>query len=177
MLSQRSCGNWPDFSQQQPGRFRPVADFEDAAAAVRVQADDLAARRGGESRHFAEVIERNAELGVLAGGLDVLVMSAPGAGVDAHQHRATREGLRPVLQHIEIVDRHRHALFEGPGVFFARREIRRVQHTLVRQAGERAQHAFDLTARYAFEIEPFGSDDAQDPRIWIGLDCVEDAAH
>ena len=71
-----------------------LRDIENAAADVRLQADDA---RAGRLRQPGAALrssrQRHAELGVRAGGAHVMVMAAPDAGVDAHEDVAAAEQL------------------------------------------------------------------------------------
>src|SRR5262245_26067473 len=91
---------------------------------MRMQADHFRASCFKESFELIELEQGDAELRVKARGAHLRVMSAPIAGVDAQDDLAALEQLRPRLDGMQVVERDVDALFERPGVFSARREVR-----------------------------------------------------
>jgi hypothetical protein len=153
----------------------PVAHFEHAAAGVRVQSDDARTDRGDQPVELVEFEQRDTELRVHAGGPDVVVMAAPEARVHAHQHVAAAEQGAPLAQRVEIVDRQVHAVLDGPLVFAARSEVRCEQQLAGVDAGHDFQDMLAFALRDALEREPEPGEGAQDLRVRIGLDRVEEA--
>ncbi len=87
------------------GNGAPVVRVEDAAAAVRVQADDPRAGVPDQPFEFVDFETRDAELRMHAGGLDVLVVSAAMTRIDADEQLDALEQFRPGLQRIQVVQR------------------------------------------------------------------------
>ena len=79
-----------------------------------MQADDAHAARLREARDLVELLDRHAELRLRAGRAHVMVMAAADAGVDAQEHAPALEDVRPVLQHVQVVDGDVHALRRAP---------------------------------------------------------------
>ena len=84
--------------------------------------------------------------------------------------------LRPGGERIRVVDRDAHPALEGPGVFGTRREVRRVQNALAPDLGKQLEHALDLPARDAFELDAFRAQGTQHLGVRVGLHRVMHAA-
>src|SRR5690606_14957172 len=133
-------------------RVSPRLGRQDAAAGMRVQADDARARRPHTPLELVELEQRHAELRVRAGRADVLVMTASLPGVDTNEDVGAAEDLRPRLERVEIVEREPYALLDRPLVLGARREIRREQDALAVDVREKLEDPPDLAGRHAFEV-------------------------
>src|SRR6185312_2620944 len=97
---------------------------------VRVQADDACAVLGRERAELVDLVERDAELRRGAAGLDLVVMAAADAEVDAQMHVASGEQLAPLGERMQRIERDANAGIERGRVFRARREVRREQDVL-----------------------------------------------
>ena len=93
---------------------------------------------------LVELEQRDAELGVHARGAHVVVVTAAEIRVDAHQHVAAAEQLRPCTQRVDVVERHVHAVREAPLVFRPGREVGREQDAIERYLGKHAPHVLHL---------------------------------
>ncbi len=127
------------------------------------------------ARHLDKFIHprgRQAELGSLAAGVDLLVMAVAVPQVDAQPHIAATEHLGPVAQRLDVVHGHRHAQREGRFVFGLGRKARREQHAPWRQLRQRLEYAAQFAVRDAFQPEAGLLQRHQDGRMRIGLDRV-----
>ncbi len=100
---------------------------------MRKQADDACLVLARERTELFDLIERKAELRGGAAGLDLVVMAAADAEVDAQMQLVPAEQFAPVQQRMQRIEGDVHADLERARVFLARREIRREQDSLRRQ--------------------------------------------
>ena len=133
--------------------FLPVADVEYAAAGVGMKAHDARPERRDPALELVELEERHAELRMHAGGAHVVVVTAPVAGIDAHQQVAPAEQFAPVTQRMQVVERHPRSALERPLVLVAGRKVGRKQDLLPIDGGDGLEHPLDFAARHALEPE------------------------
>ena len=131
-------------STQLVGDLVPVLRAGHATAQVRVQAGDARIQLARLGDEFVETFQRQAELGALAAGLDLVVVAVAAAQVHAQPQRTTAKHLRPVLQRLHVVQGDVDAALQREGVFRARREARGEQDPLHRKVGRDLGHAFDF---------------------------------
>src|SRR5690606_7256207 len=139
----------------------PMAAGLDAAAQMRVQAADTDIQAVGQRHELVHALRRQAELGLLAAGIDLLVMAVAMAQIDTQPQRAATEYLRPALQQLDVVHGDGDATGKRGLVFGDRRETRGEQHALRGYLRYRGEHMLDLAQRHALQAEAFGGQRAQ----------------
>ena len=139
---------------------------------MRVQADDARAMPARMAAEGLDFIERNAELRLRAAGLDLVVVAASGAEIDAQEDLPAGEICAPFGDRVKCIEGHPHAGSEGRAIFLARSEVRRKQDAFGSQAGQGRAHRLDFVPRHALEGEAFGVEGTQDLRVRVGLQRV-----
>jgi hypothetical protein len=134
-----------------------------------MQPRDPHAEASREREQFIDLRHRYAELGVGAGRAHVLVMPAADARIDAHEYLASSKHFRPVADRMQIVQGHAHAVLETEFVFAARREVRREQHSLGSDIGNRGEYLLELSLRDAFDHQACRIEAPQNIGVPIGL--------
>ena len=74
----------------------------------------------------------------------MLVVATTLAGIKAHEQFVAIEDFWPLLQRIQVIQSHSHALLERPDVFVARCEIRRKQDSADIEIRENLAEAINL---------------------------------
>ena len=160
---------------EEPGVLGPHAEVVVPAAGVGVEPDDADAEPAGGLGQRREVGRRDAELRGVAGGLDVVVVPLPLAGVDADRDGVAGPDLGPGVERRRVVDGRVDAERERAGDLGAPGEVGRVEDPLGREARHGLQHVLDLEHGDALEVEPLVDERAENLRVVVRLDGVEDA--
>ncbi len=160
--------------RERPRLVLPVGDVEDAAADMSLQSHDARVGLLGKLRELLQLAHGNPEFRMGASRAHVMVVASSVPCVDARENLAVRKQVGPRSQGVGVVDCDSHASIQSPGIFIARREVRREENPLRIDVRENCEHALHFAARYAFDIHTFRPYCTQDLGVRVCLHRIVD---
>ena len=135
-----------------------------------VDAGQVHVMLAADGQHIVQQIGRDTELGLLAGGDDLLVVAGADAGIEAHHDAAAPVDAAQGLQLRERVHADEQAGIKGVLHFLTGNIVGNVQDLVRGEARQLVE--IEFAGAHGVHHQPFFADNAQQNGVGIGLDRI-----